>query len=911
MVGRAAERDTLTRILGEACAGRGRALLVRGEAGVGKSMLLHRTAEDAGDRDMRVLHCSGVESEVEQAFSGLHQLLGPVLGHLPDLPEAQAGALRGALGLTDAAATDLQVSAATLALLAAAARERPLLVAADDVQWLDRATARTLVFAARRLSGEPIAVLLAARAGEASTVDTSDLPALQLGGLAPPEAARLLAERGWEIPGHLRDTVLAATGGNPLALTELAAFGDPDRLLADLALTGTVPVGDRLRGAFLRRITALPADSRDVLLVAAAEETGSTEAVVGAAARQGVSSSALDAAERAGLVHVTGTAIRFHHPLVRSVAYHDASFARRRAAHEAIAAELTANSAADQAAWHRAVVATGPDEKLASALERSANAARRRGGEAAAATVLRRAAGLSESAEGRRDRTVAAAFVALDSGQPDVARTLAEEVLADPAPEVTLAQLTGNIELYSGDPAVAYEHLLRCGELLAASDPEEAAWALVQAASAAFRSGDMEALVAAVRRIDALDCAPTTRRVGRYVIEGGELTAAQLWELPEALARTQPEGGGRPWMWATVVGWRSPDLAQARLLAEATGRRLHSIGATAQLPELHYYLADIEFWLGQWDSGTEHAEEGLRFTRETGQRTWTANHLALLARFAAGRGDTRSCRQYAEQALEIAAPLRERAAAGMATAALGLLALGEGDAEQACRHLARLVTPGSPYAHPPTALSSISEIVEASVRAQRPELGRGALEGFEAWFGSTHSRSQLASLHHCRALLAGDAGEGGDAGDGWEAPEQHFRRALEVGEVADRPFHRGRTALFYGEWLRRNRRRADARVQLRTAADAFGSAGAEPWARRARAELRATGERAQRARSAATELLSAQELEVARLAAQGLSNREIGERLVLSPRTVGSHLYRMFPKLEISTRSQLRDLDLG
>src|SRR5690606_37626083 len=311
--------------------------------------------------------------------------------------------------------------------------------------------------------------------------------------------------------------------------------------------------------AFVRRINALPDDSRNLLLVVAAEETGSIRTVLGAAARLGWSGEGLAPAEREGLVWTSGTRIRFHHPILRSATYRSAPFERRHTVHQAIAVELTAGAEPDRAVWHRAAAATAPDENLARALEDSADAARRRGGEAAAASVLQRAAQLSETPEARRERTVTAAVVALDSGQPDLARTLTEGALAESVPEATLTHLLGHIEFYSGDPAVAHAHLMRCGELLSATDPEEAAWLFAGASSAAFHAGDLDATANAARRITALDCSAATRTAGRSMAEGGSLTGSRLWELVGDLTRSQPMAGGRPWMWATAVAWLGPD----------------------------------------------------------------------------------------------------------------------------------------------------------------------------------------------------------------------------------------------------------------------------------------------------------------------------------------------------------------
>ncbi|WP_245930314.1 helix-turn-helix transcriptional regulator [Allonocardiopsis opalescens] len=903
MFGRAAETRAVGELLAAACEGAGGVLVLRGEAGIGKSALLRHAAGLAAEpgRDgapMRVLSCAGVESEVEYAFSGLLQLLRPVLGHLGELPAVQAEALRGALGLGPGTASDFLVAAAVLGLLGAAAAERPLLVLVDDLQWLDRASAAALLFAARRLPTEPVAVLLAVREPAAAAVDTSDLPARRLEGLDAADAARLLAEAGWTAAPPLREAVLAASGGNPLALIELAGLGGSGGL-AELPLTGTLPVGDRVRTAFARRARALPPDSRELLLVAAAEETGRTATVTGAAARLGLPPGALEPAERSGLVELAGPELRFRHPLVRSAVYADAPADRRRAAHLAVAGQLAADGAGDRAAWHRALAATAPDEALAEELERGAETARRRGGEAAAASVLRRAAALSTTAEGRRRRTVAAAFVALESGQPDLARTLVGEVMAEPVPAVTLAQLTGTVEMYSGDPAVAAASLIRCGELMADDDPEEAAWTFMLAAGAAFQSGDLRRTDWAVRRIAGLDCSPATRTAGLGMAGAleGRVSGAELWELPAALAASQTETGGRPWMWAAIIGWLGPDQRLAARLAEAAGQVLRATGARASLTELLYYQADIEFRLGRWPEGLRHAEEGLHFSRETGQRGWTASLLALLARYAAVRGAAAQCRACADDALALAVPMRHRLAAAVAASSLGLLALGEGDPEAAFAALTGPHFGGAPLglAHVPTGM--VPDLVEAAMRTGRADTAREVVDDYAAWVEAGTGPLQRALLDQCRALAADDG-----------SAEEFHRAAVAGADAQQRPFAAARAALRYGEWLRRARRPAEAREPLRSAFTVLDRLGAEPWARRARLELAAAGGTAHRLDPAAR--LSPQERAVARLAAAGYSNREIAERLYLSPRTVGSHLYRMFPKLGIGTRSQLRELDL-
>ncbi|NUW32466.1 AAA family ATPase [Nonomuraea sp. SMC257] len=931
MYGRNREREAIGRLLADAREGRSGVLVLRGEAGIGKSALLRhaaatatspataatptsaatpatatRLATAAAPAPMRVLACAGVESEVEHAFSGLLGLLRPVLDRLDALPGVQAEALRGALGLTRSPASDHLVAAAVLTLLAAVAADRPLLVTVDDVQWLDRASAAALLFAARRLADEPVAMLLAVREPEPPPVNTAGLTELALDGLPPEDAARLLDAHGWTLPDRRRDAIVAAAGGNPLALIELARLHEPDRAMPDLAMPdlamlGTLPVSARVRAAFLRQVDALSADGRAALLVAAAEETGDAGTVLGAAARLGLPADALNGAQGSGLVHLGGIDLRFRHPLLRSAVYADASFDRRRAAHLAIAEHLGAAGEDDRATWHRAVVTTTPDERIAAALERSADAARRRGGAAAAISVLRQAARLSESPADRRHRTVTAAFVALDAGRPGLARTLVDQVMAEPVPAVTLAQLNGTIELYGGDPAIAFAHLTRCAELLASAEPEEAAWTLLLAAGSALRAGDMEATLRATRRITALACSPATLRAAEGLLGGfeGIVTGAELWELPAALPAGRGGGDERQWMWATVIGWMGPDDRQALRLAESTGRRVRAEGSAALLTEVLSYHADIEFRLGRWAEGAAHAEEGLRFSYETGQQGWTATFLAQSARFAAVRGDAAACRRYAREALEVAFPLRERAAAATATGALGLLALGEGASAEAFAELMRLFERGAPHANDFVALTMLPDLVEAAVRAGDPEPARRIVRAVESRTGGVRGPAALAGKHRSHALLSDDA-----------HAESHYRSALACFGPDQRPFDRARTELLYGEWLHREHRRAEAQAMLGAASETFDALGAEPWARRARDRFRAAGGGPPRRSRCVAALLSPQEREVSRLAARGLSNREIGARMHLSPRTVGSHLYRAFPKLGISTRAQLRDLDL-
>ncbi|MGP3958067.1 AAA family ATPase [Nonomuraea sp. 3N208] len=394
--GREEELQALSGLLSDTRRGRGRALVLRGEAGIGKTTLLRRAVAEAGS-DVRVVGCSGVQAELPLAFGGLHQLLSPLLDLLPELPEEQATALRSALGLSTASTADLPVRVAALSLLRRAAQEIPLLVVVDDLQWLDRASAGVVLFAARRLDGLPIGLLAAQRESEGA-VEIRELPRIALLGLADEAASALLDEQGWGSPGPARRAIVAAVGGNPLALEEVVRLGDPSEVAEQIVLTGTAPVGRRLRTIFAERTRDLPEPVRTLLLVAAAEDSGRTDIVLGAAGRLGAAAGALNAAERAGHLDLQGLRLRFRHPLVRAAVYADASAQRRARVHRALADELASSpepARGERAVWHRALAATGPDDRLAEMLEAGAAEVKRRGGLAAAAAVLHRAAQMS------------------------------------------------------------------------------------------------------------------------------------------------------------------------------------------------------------------------------------------------------------------------------------------------------------------------------------------------------------------------------------------------------------------------------------------------------------------------------------------------------------------------------------
>jgi DNA-binding CsgD family transcriptional regulator len=903
--GREGELDRIGRLITDARAGRGGALVIRGEAGIGKTALLREGAALAGPAT--VLTVAGVESEVELAFSGLHQLLTPVLEHLAELADAQRDALSGALGLDAGQSTDLLVYTAVLNLLRRAARSRPLVVAVDDAQHLDHASMLALLFVARRIADCCVAVLLAVRDPDRRPVDTSDLPGVRLAGLGVDASAGLLRSRGRAVDDATVAMLVRATGGNPLALSELGG----ERVILDALVTGTVPVGVALREAFAGRTSTLPEQSGAALLIAAAEDTGRCSVVYAACRTQGLPAGALDAAERAGLVTVDGDELRFAHPLVRSAVYSAASSQQRRLAHAAIAGVLDRLGSAARARWHRALATLGPADTLADALERDAGGAADRGGAAATVSALREAARLSSAASQRRRRLAAAAHAAWKSGRALVARSLAEQAecspagAADAATVLVLIRLRGLIELYGGDQAIAYEHLVRGAESLSRTSPEQAAELLFMAADAAIHLGRVDDAYAAAERVADLEVDAGYRQYGRWlaasVTDSLDATGPGAWQVFAAAPAAIQRSGAHRWLLPMAISARSRDSLQAHTFGLAAYEQIRRQGMVAITAIGLSWLVDLERRLGRWADGIVHAEEGLRAARDTGQQQLTVDFLSQLALFAAGRGDEGECRRYANLALQTSLPLRNRLAAAQATWALGVMHLARGEYELASEQLVKIGTPGMPTAHEQIARAAAADTVEAHVKAGNLEQATLLVDEFERWLRPNSPPWSQAHRYRCRALLSYDT----------SVADKEFQLALAVPQSEDRPFEQARTALLYGQWLRRNRRTREARVPLRLGAALFDTLGAAPWAERAMDELRVCGAPATRSLARTEDLLTPQELAVAKLAASGLTNRQIGAHLFLSHRTVGYHLHKIFLRLGISHRSQLRGLGIN
>ncbi|MGW3352718.1 helix-turn-helix transcriptional regulator [Nonomuraea rubra] len=921
LFGRSAEIAAIEDVIGRARGGAGAALVLRGEAGVGKTALLDLAASWGGD--MRVLRTTGVEPESDLAFAALHQLLRPVVGLLDALPEPQRDAVRGVLGLGGGASGDrFLLAAGVLSLLAEAGAESGLVCVVDDFQWVDRASADALLFAARRLGPERIAMLLAVRA---DAPPVKGVPSLPVTGLPEPAATELLdatalrpAPGTWDtaagaggtiVPGVKR-ALVALTGGNPLALRETVRRLSPGQLAGREPLPDPLPGGTHLFG---EQVAALPGDARLVALLASVE--GDLGLVLRAAGRMGAGRDALHELEVTGLARIEGTSVRFRHPLIRSAVHEAATPADRREAHRVLAGEADG----DRRAWHLAAAALGQDEAVAAALAETAARARDRGGYGDAATALSRAAELTPDPAARAGRLKDAAVAAWLGGRPGQAESLLAEARehagGDAVLGMELAQLRGRFELNSGSATEAVR-------ILAAGDSLDM---LADAAEAASYAGDIAAIVEIGRRAathpegflrDVLTGIGLTLSAGT---SGGHADAesehAQADDahapapphgaahalLRRALARTGELTDAAGFLWATAAASYLGEADLSAELAARAGRVARVSGMVGQLPVVLEFVATAERVAGRLAESQAVSEEGLELAREAGYSNTVAAHLANLAVLAALRGEEDECRRLAREALAIALPHRVGLRAGVAAYALAMLDLGAGRFAAAHDRFAAIVAAGPGAGHPTVVWRSTPDRIEAAVGAGDLEAAGAALEAYERWSAHAATAESRALLARCRAQVTG----------GHEGFEEALR-------LHANPYEAARTALLLGERLRRAHRPGEARPHLRAALETFQRSGAHPWARRAHGELRAAGEgwtgqsgtdeNSGPAPGPDLDVLTPQELRIAGLVADGLSSKEIAAQLFLSPRTVEYHLYKIYPKLGIGTRTELARL---
>ena len=894
LFGRDAEVARVTALL-DGIGAAGGALVLRGEPGIGKSRLLEVSRALARERGFTVLTTTGVQSEARIGFAGLHQLLRPVRARAAQLPERHRAALDAAFGLADAPAPELfRVAMAALDLLSDAAAEAPLLVVVEDAHWLDPASCEVLAFVARRVESDPIAVLAAARDGYASPLVDAGLPELRLAALDPAAAGELLDAAPQRLPLAQRDRVLHEAAGNPLALLEL-----PTAVADTQDADGAAPLTDRLERAFAARAAELPDTTRLLLLVAALNDADDLDEILdagSAAAGAPLAAGDLQPAADAAIVDLGVRTVRFRHPLVRSAIRDGADVVARRRVHEALADRLAAEP--DRAIWHRAALLGGIDEDVAADLEAAAARARRRGAPGAAFSAWSRAAELS-APDRRGRRLLAAARLGQELGRPDVVGPLLDAVDGLELTRVDRARATWVAEIVAPRALSDGRRATALIETAAAAGDEgedhvriDLLWLVAQRAWRADPGPQARAmLVDAAARLGGAD-APDPRIVAIHAY------ADPLAHAPGVVARLERE---------TLERRRDVEAARylgpAALVAGAFGLGasflddavdgLRAEGRLGELPRMLALRGLAAARMARWDVAVPAAEESRRLAAELGITTWVAGAEAVDALVAGMRGDDAAAERHAAAAER--AGQTTGADVGIAMAQLGRIAgrLGAGRHAEAFAAGQRLFAAGDPAHHLPVGCWAIADIAEAGLHAGQADAARALVARVADAAGPRPGDWIALGLRHARALLADDH----DAEAAYEA-------ALDPG-LGPWPFQQAQIQLAQGQWLRRRRRIAESRTPLRAARDAFDALGCAAWADRARRELRASGESSRRRTPDARDQLTAQELQIAHLAAEGLSNREIGQRLYLSHRTVGTHLYRIFPKLGITARTEL------
>jgi DNA-binding CsgD family transcriptional regulator len=904
LVGREIETAAIDELLRAAREGLSGALLVRGDAGIGKTALLDYAAQQA--EDFRVLRVRGSESERELAYAALHQLLRPLLGKSNGLPEPQADALDGALGISKNQPDRFLVGLAVLTLLADTAENGALLCLLDEAHWFDHESSNALAFAARRLHAEGVVLLFGAR--DEPHRFSPGITELRLAPLGDTEAHSLLAATfGDVLASGTRQVVVESAAGNPLALLELPKGLEADQLAGPAQLVRPIRLVGDVERAYTERIAALPAETGTVLVLAAAESTGDLPLVARAATALNIDLGAIEAAEVDGLVRIAGERLEFRHPLVRSAAYEAATFAQRQRAHQALATVLDREEDADRRAWHQAEAAVPPDDLVADELERTAERARARSGHAAAAAALERSARLSGDDAVRVRRLVAAAEAAWEAGQAAAARALADE--AQPLVDnhqlrAELLFVRASIEMTQGSPADANAFLLEAADAVkAARDVGRASAFLALAAQAAAAAGDFAGVIEACGRVSGIGDGSANPARAMLLGLGAFLTEDFDRGIPlmrEAVAGVSSLDDPRALAWGSTVANFLGDDQQALAMLSKAISVARARGALAPLSHAVHGRGSLLAWQGRASEAQVDAAEGLRLAREAGLENSIAQNRAVLALVAALRGDEDVCRAEAEQALAAA---NERGLAltwGTATWAVALAELIAGRLEAAFDGLQELARPRPGKGHPWLTFYSLPDLVEVATRTGNDRRAHEPLARLVAWADRVDATWAHPLVARCRGLLS----------TGKEATG-HFENALLLAESDTRDFQRARTELCFGEHLRRERQKTEARSQLRSALVTFERLGARPWADRAANELRATGEQARRRDPSTLGELTPQELQIARLVADGATNREVAAQLFVSPKTVEYHLHKVFGKLAIVSRRQLTRVPLG
>jgi DNA-binding CsgD family transcriptional regulator len=901
LTGRRTEGDVLDQLVRAVLSGESRVLVLYGEAGVGKTALLEYLSGHAAG--CLVARASGVQSEMELAFAGLHQLCSPILDHLDQLPVPQREALRTAFGMSAGPAPDrFMIGLAVLSLLSQAAAKRPLLCLVDDHQWLDRASAQTLAFAARRLGSESLGLVFGTRDPGG---DLAGLPELQVPELPEAEARELLdAALTGPIDTRVRDRIIAETRGNPLALLELPRGLTPEELAGGFGLPGALPLAGSIEENFRRRFDALPAETRRLLLLAAADPSGDPGLVWRAAARLGIAAEAGVAATDAGLAEF-GTRLLFRHPLARSAVYQSAPAQDRQQAHRALAEATDPELDPDRRAWHRAQAAPGPDEDVAAELVRSAGRARARGGLTAAAAFLERAAMLTLDPVSRAERSLAAAEAKSQAGAFSAALGLLAVAEAGPLtdPQRAHADLArAQLAFITSRGTEAPPLLLKAARRLRDTDPGLSRATYLDALSAGIFTGRLagpgSGILDVARAATEAPPPPGAPRAPDFLLDGLTAHYNEGYSAGVPLLRRAVNEFGDNmsaeeeirWLWLACVaaavrvwdddGWDALSARHVRLARDT--------GALSELPLALTSRAFLQLFSGQLGGAALLTDEVQAVKEAT--KTGLAPYGAL--GLAAFRGEEVRARALIEATMEDVTLRGEGVGITFAQWANATLNNGLGRYDRA----AAAALHSCDY---PDDLGSLiwtlPELIEAAVRSGLTEAATWAGDRFDEVTGASDTDWAAGLRARSRALLS----EGDAAEDGYRESIKRLGRTRLRVDLA-------RSHLLYGEWLRRERRRADARDELRTAHGMLEAIGMAGFAERARRELQSTGESARkRSRTVQHQALTAQELQVARLARDGLSNSEIGTRLFISAHTVQYHLRKVFAKLTITSRSQL------
>jgi DNA-binding CsgD family transcriptional regulator len=901
LTGRDGERDVLDRLVSALHAGESRVLVVHGDPGVGKTVLLDYLAERA--RGCRLLRATGVQSEMELAFAGLHQLCSPMLDHLDRIPAPQRDALCVAFGLAagSAAPDRFLVGLAVLSLLSEVAGGQPLICLIDDEQWLDQASEQTLGFVARRLAADPVALVFSARV---PSTELAGQPELVIKGLQTDDARALLdSALAAPLDARVRDLIVAETRGNPLALLELPRGLTPAQLAGGFGLPAATPLTSRIEASFARQLDVLPSQTKRLLQLAATDPSGDRPLLWRAAERLGIDMQAGTPAVEAGLIEFDGR-VRFRHPLTRSAAYRSASLAERQQLHAALAEVTDPLQDPDRRAWHLAQAAPDHDEEVAVELEQSADRAQSRGGVAAAAAFLERAALLTGDPARRAGRALAAAQAKVHAGASGAAQDLIAMAASGPLSDLEQARM----ELVRARLASATSRdgeapllLLRAAQRLEGIDVSLARATYLDAVAAAMFAGRLASpggsTLDVARAAAAAPSPPHRPRPPDLLLDGlavlyTEGYAAALPLLRQALVAA---GTGTPadeephWLWlACVVASHLWDDEHWELLARRYITLVRQIGALAELPLALDRRARPLLFAGELTAAAALLDETRTVEETTGNPPWPYGELSL----AAFRGDEANAATLIDSIMGAATQRGEGYGITAAEWAKAVLGNGLDRPKEALAAAERATEYRGDVGFSKWALV---ELVEAAAHSGTPEAADGAYRRLAAMTGPAATDWGLGLTARSRALLS----------DGAEA-ESCYREAIERLSRTRVRVELARSHLLYGEWLRRGSRRADARAQLRTAHEMLDTMGLVAFAERARRELAATGEKVRKRTVETTTTLTAQEAHIARLAGGGHTNAEIGSQLYLSVRTVEWHLSKIFTKLGVGSRRELR-----